>query len=142
MIAATPRQTYRALTREIRRWWDAEHSYTGKAENFSLDARAGGCFCEKLENGGSVEHMHVVFASPGKMLRMTGGLGPLQQLPVQGVMIFSLSPADSGHTMLHYSYAVSGYTEQGLSDLAGPVDRVQLGQLMRLKRFLETGKAE
>ena len=137
-IAATPERTYQALTGEVHRWWNAEHSYSGKPENFSLDAHAGGCFCEKLDNGGSVEHMHVVFANPGMMLRMTGGLGPLQQIPVQGVMTFNLSPASSGHTLLHYSYTVSGYATQGLKDLAGPVDQVQLGQLMRLKEFVES----
>jgi len=137
-IAATPEQTYQAMTSDVHRWWNAEHSYSGKAENFSLDARAGGCFCERLDNGGSVEHMHVVFANPGKMLRMTGGLGPLQQMPVMGVMTFSFSPAESGHTLLHYSYTVAGDAAQGLKDLAGPVDQVQLGQLMRLKGFIES----
>ncbi|MCH8143015.1 MAG: ATPase, partial [Proteobacteria bacterium] len=77
-IAADPDRIYAALTAEIHLWWDATHSYSGKAENFYLEARAQGCFCEKLPSGGSVRHMQVVFADAGKQLRLSGGLGPLQ----------------------------------------------------------------
>lgn len=137
-IHAPPPEVYGALTEGIGRWWDAAHSYSGIATNFSMDARAGGCFCERLPGGGSVEHMRVVFADPGKMLRLHGGLGPLQSMGVTGAMSFTLSETDEG-TRLDYRYVVGGHSEDGLDMLAEPVDRVQLGQLQRLKRYLETG---
>ncbi|MCX7063891.1 MAG: SRPBCC domain-containing protein [Proteobacteria bacterium] len=139
LIISAPRtQVFRALTDQVSRWWDPQHSYSGDAANFSIDARPGGCFCERLTDGG-VMHMTVVFAQRDTTLRMLGGLGPLQEMAVTGSMTFSLSDADAGTTRLNYRYAVGGYSPEGLQELAIPVDQVQLGQLQRLKRFIETG---
>lgn len=136
-IAAPPQRVFYALTAEVGRWWDAAHSYSGNAANFTLDARAGGCFCERWSDG-SVRHMTVVFVEPGRTLRLTGGLGPLQAMAVTGSMTFTLDN-DGTATRLHYRYAVSGWAPAGLTTLAEPVDRIQLGQLLRLKRYVETG---
>jgi uncharacterized protein YndB with AHSA1/START domain len=140
-IAAPPQRVFEALTDDVGRWWNPEHSYSGAAANFSIDARAGGCFCERLKDG-SVEHMTVVFVARNSVLRMIGGIGPLQSMAVTGSMTFALAPADSGGTKLQYEYAVGGYSPEGLEDLAEPVDRVQLGQLQRLQRFIETGSPD
>lgn len=138
-LVGTPKQVYRALTREIEHWWDAAHSYSGRAKNFRLDAVAGGCFCERLEKGGSIEHLRVLFAQPGKLLRLSGGLGPLQGRAVVGVMDFALT-AVGDETVLSYRYSVSGPAFAGLAAMADPVDRVQLGQLQRLQRYLRQGR--
>jgi uncharacterized protein YndB with AHSA1/START domain len=137
-IAAPRERVFRALTDEVGRWWDPAHSYSGDAANFSIDARPGGCFCERLRNGG-VAHMTVVFVQRDSLLRMVGGLGPLQGMAVSGSMTFALSDAGTG-TRLKYEYAVGGYSPDGLASLAEPVDRVQYGQLMRLQRYAETGR--
>ena len=139
ILHATPLQAYQALTADIHRWWNAEHSYSGQAENFSLQAEAGGCFCEALPNGGSVEHMRVAFAEPGKHLRLLGGLGPLQEMAVTGSMDFRLEAIAAGQTQLHYRYVVGGYVAGGLQSIASAVDQVQLGQLTRLQTYLATG---
>ncbi|MEZ5553149.1 MAG: hypothetical protein R3E82_19860 [Pseudomonadales bacterium] len=136
ILDADAARAFHALTAEVDRWWNAAHSYSGKAENFSLDARAGGCFCERLDNGGSVEHMRVVFADPGRLLRLSGGLGPLQGMGATGSMDFAFTPIDATHTRLNYRYAVSGYAPGGLGPLAQPVDDVQKGQLQRLADYL------
>jgi hypothetical protein len=115
-------------------WWDPAHSYSGKAASFSLDARPGGCFCEKLRGGG-VEHARVVYADPGKLLRMRGALGPLGGMGVSAVMTFELvegTDADKGKTTITLTYAVGGYAPGGLAALAKPVDGVLAGQLARL----------
>jgi len=138
-LQGSPDQVYRALTADIHHWWNAEHSYSGQADNFSLEAKAGGCFCEKLPNGGSVEHMRVSFAEPGKHLRLLGGLGPLQEMAVTGSMDFQLQTTASGNTQLHYRYVVGGYVPGGLRTIATAVDQVQLGQLQRLQKYLATG---
>ena len=98
VLKATPARAFEALTTDIAAWWDATHSYSGEARNLSLPARAGDCFCERLPNGGSVEHMRVVLASPGERLRMVGGLGPLQQMGASGVMSFDFAPTSSSST--------------------------------------------
>jgi uncharacterized protein YndB with AHSA1/START domain len=136
-IAAPRERVFRALTEEVGRWWDPAHSYSHDAANFSIDARPGGCFCERLADGG-VAHMTVVFVKRNTMLRMLGGLGPLQSMAVSGSMTFTLTDAGTG-TLLKYEYAVGGYAPDGVEQLAEPVDRVQQGQLLRLQRYIETG---
>jgi uncharacterized protein YndB with AHSA1/START domain len=142
LVKGAPADVYNALTREIHRWWDGQHTYSGVSENLSLNARAGGCFCEQLPDGGSVEHARVVFASPGNSLRLIGGFGPLQALSVSSVLTFALSPAANGRTQVQYRYAVGGYAPEGMSIYAGPVDQAMVGQLLRLQRFLENGSPE
>lgn len=137
VIAAPRERVFRALTDEVGRWWDPAHSYSGDAANFSLDARAGGCFCERLPDG-SIAHMTVAYVKRGAELRMLGGLGPLQSMAVSGSMTFTLSDEGAG-TRLAYRYAVGGYAPDGVDKLAEPVDRVQHGQLLRLQRYIETG---
>ena len=43
-----------------------------------MELHAGGCFCERLKDGGSVQLLQVVYAAPGEGLRLRGALGPLQ----------------------------------------------------------------
>ncbi len=131
-LAVSSDAAFRALTKQIRLWWNPVHTYSGNADNLTLDARAGGCFCEKLDGGGSVMHMQVVYAQPGRLLRLRGGLGPLQGLGVSGSMDFALEPVADG-TLLKYRYTVSGDTPDGL---AAAVDGVQLEQLLRLQAYL------
>ena len=88
---------------------------------------------------GSVAHMTVVFVERDSVLRMIGGLGPLQAMAVNGSMTFTLAQTDNGATRLEYEYAVGGYSPEGLEGIAEPVDGVQLEQLRRLQRFVETG---
>lgn len=130
-IDAPPAKVWQALVRPDS-WWDGGHTYSGNAANLSLDARPGGCWCEKTPGRG-VEHMRVVFAATNEMLRMTGGLGPLQALPVAGVMTITLKPAGAG-TAVTIDYAVAG---PGLAGLAAPVDKVLAQQWPRLKAAAE-----
>ena len=136
MISADPDDVYHALVADIGSWWDSAHTFSGNANNLSLDDKAGGCFCEKLEHGGSVRHLEVVFAAPGKTLRMIGGLGPLQSMAVTGSMTWALNKANNGTTVT-VTYSVGGYRPGGLQKLAPLVDTVMSEQLYRLKNFIE-----
>ena len=135
-IAASPDRVFTVLIQPAR-WWRSVHTFSGSAANLSLDARAGGCWCETLSDGGSAEHLRVVYVAPGKTLRLVGGLGPLQPMPVQGVLTFSLTPAGGG-TDLKLTYAIAGPV--GLGDLAGPVDRVLGEQVAGLKAAAEAAR--
>lgn len=137
---AAPEQVYRAIL-NVGHWWDPAHTYSQDTHNLSIDERAGGCWCEKLPGGGSVRHMEVVLLMPGKMLRLRGGLGPLQAMGVTGSMEFRLSAA-AGGTKLEFTYAVGGYAPGGLDKLAPPVNEVLTQQLARLSRYIETGSPE
>ena len=135
-IEATPSRVFDALVDEVHRWWDPAHSYSGDAANFSLDADCG--LCEGLDaDSGLVRHMRVDVWRPGKSLVLGGGLGPLQRLGVAGSMSFDLEATPTG-TRVVYRYTVNG---RNVGAWADPVDRVQLGQLLRLKRYVETGSA-
>ena len=138
-IAATPDRVYAAMT-EPGRWWASEHTYSHDARNLSLEPRAGGCWCEALPGGGSVQHMRVVYADPGRMLRAAGGLGPLQGMGVQGALTWTLGPGPAGGTVVTQTYDVGGYAPGGLAALAPIVDRVLGEQLARLKAYVETGR--
>lgn len=140
-LAATPARAYQALT-EVGRWWNPEHSWSGKAGNMTLDARAGGCFCEALPEGGSVQHLQVVFAAPAKMLRLRGALGPLQSEGVEGSLTFELTPVEEGAASeLLLRYIVSGYSPlMPLNEWAPAVDGVLLEQVTRLQSWVATGK--
>jgi len=127
---------YGALTEGIGNWWNPDHTYSGDSKNMSLEATAGGCLCEQLPDGGSVEHMHVLFVDPGKTLRLSGGLGPLQEMAVNGAMTFHLE-ASGAVTQVTLTYVVSGYRADGMAMLAEPVDAVLAGQLTRLKAYLD-----
>jgi len=138
-VRGTASAAYQAFTAQIGSWWDPDHSYSGKASNLSLDARATGCLCEKLASNGSVTHMTVIFADPGKLLRMNGGLGPLQSMAVTAVMTVTFTTLSEG-TRVEITYAVGGQPSHGLDKLAPAVDQVLGGQWERFTRFVETGK--
>ena len=121
-------------------WWNKDHTWSGSPANLSLAAMSGGCFCEKLPNGGSVLHMTVVYAQPGQGLRLFGGLGPLQMSGASGHLSWTLAEKD-GKTTLTQTYDAGGYMKGGLDKIAPAVDGVLGEQFDRLKAYVETGKA-
>ncbi len=139
-IAATPDAVYAALVQPAR-WWNPSHSYSGDASNLSLETRAGGCFCEKLPDGGSVQHLTVAMVKPGKELRMRGALGPFQTSGTEGAMTIVLK-GDGQRTELTLTYVLGGHLAGGLTDWAPKVDAMLGDQVGRLKRLIETGAAK
>ena len=135
---ASPAMTYAALAK-VSAWWNPEHSWSGAAKNLSLQLRAGGCFCEKLAGGGSVQHGRVLVAQPGKLLRIDGALGPFQEMAVTGILTFKLIPADSG-TRITLTYAVAGAIAMDTKKLAPGVDLVLSDQLARLAAYADKSK--
>jgi Polyketide cyclase / dehydrase and lipid transport len=139
-IAAAPDAVYAALLRP-QRWWDPEHTYSGDARRLTLDAKVGGCWCETMPGGGSVEHLVILYLVPGKAVRFRGALGPLQAMGVTGSMTVKLAAAGGG-TELTLTYDVGGYVKDGFDDLSKAVDNVLGSQVARLKKLIETGSAE
>ncbi|HSR50649.1 MAG TPA: SRPBCC domain-containing protein [Acidobacteriota bacterium] len=140
-IAKDADQVYADIVDHVGSWWNPDHTFSMDASNLSIDDKAGGCFCEKLPDGGEVRHLVVVNAVPGKMLRMTGGLGPLQGMAVTGAFTITLTPQD-GSTQVEFRYTVGGYAPGGLNAIAGPVDGVIGEQLARLKGFSESNEGQ
>ena len=140
VISAPPEKVYQSLIENVGAWWNAQHTYSGDSRNLSIEARPGGCFCEKLRNGG-VEHMRVVQLRENQLVRMAGGLGPLQASGLAGAMTWTLSPVEKG-TRLEFVYSVGGFMPGGFDKMAPAVESVLGDQVERLKRYAETGTAD
>ena len=139
-IAAAPDKVYDALVHPAL-WWSSDHTFSGSAANLTMEARAGGCFCEALANGGSVEHAVVVDADPGHVLRLRGPLGPFQGQGVASALTFSLKAGGDG-TDLTLDNIAGGYMKGGFADWPAKADAMLAGQMARLKAYLETGSPD
>ena len=135
IVAASPAEAYAMLGR-IGEWWNRDHTYSGDASNLSLDLKAGGCFCETTPaDGGTIEHLRIVYARPGETLRAQGGLGPLQAEAVSGTLTWTLKSSAAG-TEITQNYVVAGHVRTGMEKLGPIVDRVLAEQLSGLQRRL------
>ena len=137
-LDATPEQAWQALV-HIGGWWSGAHTYSGSADNLSLEPTAGGCWCERW-GGNSVQHGRVLVAMPGKLLRVDGALGPLQAMGATGVLSFRLSPRAGGST-LDVSYLVRATPDAALEKVAPAVDHVLDEQVKRLVASVKRGSA-
>ena len=137
-VRAAPADVYHRLIHNVGDWWSPDHTFSGDAHNLSIDERPMGCFCEKLPNQGSVRHMEVLLVEPGKTLRMSGAMGPLQALGAAATLSFALAPAGEG-TQLEATYAIGGYSPKGWASWAVPVNAMLTDQVTRLKNYIETG---
>lgn len=133
--AASSDKVYSALLVPAH-WWSSDHTFSGSAANLVLDAHAGGCWCETLPGGGSVEHLRVAFVSPGKTLRLRGALGPFQGLAVDGVMTWSVKSAADG-TDVSFTYSVGGYAKEGFDEWSKMADHMLGEQMARFKKFVD-----
>ena len=111
-------------------WWDGRHSYSGSSTNLSMTLEPGGCFCERLPNGGGIEHLRVSYVDPGKRLVLTGSLGPLLYEATTGVMDVQFQPVGTG-SRVTLNYRVAGFANGGASKLAPLVDGVIGGLVAR-----------
>lgn len=133
--AAEPFVAYRTMTSHIDQWWSKDHSWSGDAANLYMKVERNGCFCEKLPGGGDVEHLRLIFFSPGNELRFDGALGPLQAMAVQGRMLWKIEDHEEGSTIT-FTYHVFGHPEGGLLSIAPAVDGVIGQQLENLGKRL------
>ena len=142
-VAKPPMDAWIALIAPAK-WWNKAHSWSGDSANLYLDPQATGCFCEFLPlpkdalpntRRGSVEHMHVIYSDPGKVLRMSGSLGPLQSEALNGTLTVTLKPVEGG-TRILFEYVVGGYMRFKTDEIAPAVDGVLKGQLDRLAAFI------
>ncbi|MEP6868182.1 MAG: SRPBCC family protein [Novosphingobium sp.] len=147
-VPATPFEAWAAMTAPAK-WWNPEHTWSGKAENLYIDSQATGCFCELMPvpvgapegtRRGSVEHMRIVNSTPGRVLRMVGALGPLQGEAVTGVLTMTLKPAPKG-TRILWEYVVGGYMRYK-PDVIAPAVNAMLGEQMSRLAVQLGGAAE
>ncbi len=144
LVDADRAAAWNAAVNDVGKWWHSDHTISGDAANMSIDVRPNGCFCESLgsETAGVV-HLNVTMVNPTVVLRLTGGLGPLGLMGVNGNMTWEFEDAEDGNgTRVRFTYAVGGYREGGLDTISVPVDYVIGEALQRLKAYAETGDPE
>ncbi|HUG46157.1 MAG TPA: ATPase [Sphingomicrobium sp.] len=122
VVPLPPQDAIRAFA-EVGRWWDGSHTYSGSASNLALTLQPGACLCERLPNGGAVEHLRVVYVDPGKRLVLTGSLGPLLYEATTGVLDVQFRPLGTG-SRVTLTYKVAGFATGGADQLAPAVDQV------------------
>lgn len=137
IVDVPPARAWTVLT-AWHKWWSPAHSYSGTPP--VLTPKAGGGLVESWPQG-EVLHALVLNAQPPKLLRLGGGFGPLQGLPVNAILDFTLAPAGEG-TRITLTYRVAGNAAAALDKLAAPVDAVMGEGFARLTRFATTGKPE
>lgn len=150
-VDATPEEIWKRLLTP-KDYWNKAHSWSGSSAGFYIDAQANGCFCELFQepgqNGtlktvGSVEHMRVIFALPGKVLRMQGALGPLQSEAVMGTLTVAMEPAkDNAGTRVSFSYVVGGYMRYKVAEIAPAVDKMLGEQFKNMLSSFAAAEAE
>lgn len=138
-VPVDTRTAYTALVKDVGLWWPADHTWWGDAGKLSISDKAGGCFCER-DGARQAWHMTVTFVDPGTLLRMTGGLGPLQGMGVDGALEWRFVE-EKGGTRITLWYRVGGYTPDDLGAFAPVVDRVQAQQLGGLADHLRGSRA-
>jgi len=134
-VAAGPERLQPALS-AVASWWNVKHTFSGNAANLNLEPRAGGCFCERWDQG-SVQHLQVVMAEPG-IVRLAGAMGPLQGLAVQGVMTISIEAKDGKNT-LSVVYRVGGVDAASMEKWPAAVDAMIGETTDRLAAYLNDG---
>ena len=140
VIAAGRAEAWVAAMR-VGSWWSSDHTISGDASRLSIQPIMQGCFCESLGKQAGVVHLVVTMVNPTHMLRLTGGLGPLGLMGVDGNMTWEFE-GDEKSTRVRFTYAVGGYSATGLDEIAPTVDVVIGEALGRLKAYIETGSPE
>lgn len=119
---------------QVQHWWSKDHTYSGSAANLSLDMRPGGCFCERFDKGGGIEHLRVAYVQPGERVVLSGALGPLLFQAVSGVMDVRVEPI-AGGSRITMTYRAAGFAKGNGAELAPAVDRVLAEQMKRLRSY-------
>ena len=133
-LRQAPASAYADLL-QVGQWWHPDHTWFGDAGGLSIDPVAMGCFCERAGDRQAM-HMQVSYVDPGKVLKMIGGLGPLQMMGVHGGMSWQFKPAPQGPgSRLVFDYQVTGFADQGLDKLAPIVDGVLKLQIQRFQAY-------
>lgn len=121
-------------------WWHPDHSYSGDARNLTLDPQAGGLWREDWD-GGSVAHVRVLLAVPGKTLRLEAPFGPLQGLGAYTIWTITIAAGETGSIVV-FDEVSSGPPTAKLDEVAGAVDFVKTEAIMRLVAHEPVGSAD
>ncbi len=141
VIAADRDEVWRSAINEVAAWWSSDLTISNDASRLRITAVPQGCFCEDLGDGAGVVHLTVTMVNPGVVIRLSGGLGPLGLMGVNGNMTWEFETVEEG-TRVRFTYAVGGYRPGGLEAVSASVDSVIGEALARLQAYIESGDPE
>lgn len=121
---------------EIGEWWQDSHTWFGDATKMTIEPKANGCFCERNGEQQAL-HMTISQINLGKSIHMTGGLGPLASLAINGYMTWTFESTEDNTTKLKLNYRITGFVNQQTEDWAKAVDGVLMQQVSNLKTIFE-----
>ncbi|MEQ1687730.1 MAG: SRPBCC family protein [Sphingopyxis sp.] len=130
--SATAPDTLFDLMASPRLWWSNDHTWSGDAANMTLDARAGGCWCEVVAGGPSVEHGRVLnFDRRRRTIVFDASLGPLQTEAIAARLQWQVVARDGGGSRVvwRYRFIVPDGAGAGLGPI---VEQVLTQQVERL----------
>ena len=142
-VAAEPDEIWNKIILP-NRWWSGKHSFSGDAENFYLEPKINGCFCELLvdrdsevqKETGVVEHLRIIHIRDYEVLRMTGALGPLQSEAVNGTFTIAMKSNGDGTSKISFLYVVGGYMRFEGPKIASSIDNVVGEQFSNLVKLI------
>lgn len=111
-------------------WWSAEHSYSGDADNLSLDLRAGGLWQETWDNN-AVAHGQILTILEGQVLRLEAPFGPLQAMGAYVIWTITLKPDGEG-TLVVFDEIANAPVGSNLALVAPAVDGVKTAAIESL----------
>jgi hypothetical protein len=133
-----PQEKAFAAFGQVQNWWSKAHTYSGDSARLSLLLRPGGCFCERLDGGGGIEHLRVTYIQPGERVVLTGSLGPLLYEATAGVMDVKVERI-AGGSRITMDYRAAGFANGGADKAAPLVDQVLGEQMKRLRVYAAGG---
>lgn len=112
-------------------WWSSDHTYSGSAENITLDLRPGGCWCEALPGGG-VKHAEVLLVWPEhRQIRFDAPFAPLQSMPAHTILTMTWGDTDGGAArLLKWTFVVRGFQTGAVAEAVDGVMAEQFGRLV------------
>ncbi len=113
-------------------WWHPDHTYSGRAENLSLNAEVGGVWREDWDEG-AVIHGTITFLRRGEILRMNAPFGPLQALGAYTIWTITISQDGDGSKVV-FDEVSNGPPSADMAETAKAVDFVKGEAIIRLTR--------
>ncbi len=94
VVPAPPGEAWELFTGDVSAWWD--HTFSGDPHRLVIDRKPGGGFWEIFDEAGhGVKHAEVIWADPGKVLKLRGPLG-FSGMAVDFVHTFVFAAEGSG----------------------------------------------
>ena len=96
-IAAGRARVWKALTKEMGKWWRRDFFVNSEAKSFTMEPRVGGRVFEDWGEGAGVLWFTVVALDPGKSLDLVGYLTPAFGGPATSMVRFVIDDDPDGH---------------------------------------------